>query len=766
MVLSMLIMFWLASTAAFAANGNVCAIGSVEYASLEEAIAASENGNTITLLTDIDQAASIAISGKTITLDGDGFTIKASDKGYSLMTIAGSSEVSLNNITLDGNQNDSPIISTNASKLFIEDGTIIENGTTTDEYLAGGIVNRGGGTVTMNGGVIRNNSAPGSGGVYNVSSTFTMNGGVISGNSVSRKDRGGGGIHNMDGKIVLNGGTITENTSGGAGGGVYIEWGNIVVNNCTITKNTAAWGGGILMSYPDYSYIYNATITENHANGTGGGVYVAGSDWYGGHHLYIYGGTITQNTAVDYAGGIYTGSRANWDGVFLVYDQDKNPDGPRLHNNRAGKAGDDLYCPSNSGTYLKFIDMDKYGLTLNEDGCGYPITGWFNDDVNNRYNAHDLSKPLHVVEVLERGNSSYGGALTFQGLKAAHHILSVTYKDGVNEEAFPDQVIPNNHINADTPAFEGIPAREGFAFVGWTPKVAEKVTEDVVYTAQWKEAVEVTVKKVWEDEDDQYRLRPENLEIVLKGDDGSSVSATLDGTADDAPNTAEPVGYEIEPWVVSFVNLPKVDDEEKTIVYTAEEAAVPENYECKVTGDSGEGYTITNTCTYEPPQIYEITYKLNGGEYEGSKEDIIESYESGTEISIHKAPVREGFEFLYWKGSEYHPGDKYTVTENHTFTAEWKEAGSPDDPKDPDAPSDPSEPDNPEDPDTPSDPNKPNNPKKPSEPSKIDNPDKPNSSRRIVRTADNEKIGVWFGLMMLSLFAIMIEIKLRRRHSS
>lgn len=254
----------------YAEDGNVCSIGSVEYASLEEAIQTAESGDTITLLSNIDQLSTINISGKVLTLDGSGFTIKAANSNYSILTITASSEVTLRNIILDGNKNNAPIISTNASKLFIEDGTIIENGTSTDSYFAGGIVNRGGGSVIMNGGYIRNNSGLGSGGVYNVQSTFTMNGGVISGNSVSERNRGGGGIHNMDGRIILNGGTITENTSGGAGGGVYIEWGNIVINNCTITKNTAAWGGGILLSYPAYSYIYNATITENHATGSGG----------------------------------------------------------------------------------------------------------------------------------------------------------------------------------------------------------------------------------------------------------------------------------------------------------------------------------------------------------------------------------------------------------------------------------------------------------------------------------------------------------------
>ena len=51
-------------------------------------------------------------------------------------------------------------------------------------------------------------------------------------------------------------------------------------------------------------------------------------------------------------------------------------------------------------------------------------------------------------------------------------------------------------------------------------------------------------------------------------------------------------------------------------------------------------------------------------------------HEKGAVISIHEAPVREGYTFRYWKGSEYRPGDRYTVTEDHTFTAQWEKSGS------------------------------------------------------------------------------------------
>jgi hypothetical protein len=75
----------------------------------------------------------------------------------------------------------------------------------------------------------------------------------------------------------------------------------------------------------------------------------------------------------------------------------------------------------------------------------------------------------------------------------------------------------------------------------------------------------------------------------------------------------------------------------------------------------------------------DITYVLNGGEYNGSTADIVETYDIGEEITIHEAPTREGYVFSYWKGSAYQPGDAYTVEGDHTFVAQWVAIEEPDD---------------------------------------------------------------------------------------
>lgn len=71
--------------------------------------------------------------------------------------------------------------------------------------------------------------------------------------------------------------------------------------------------------------------------------------------------------------------------------------------------------------------------------------------------------------------------------------FTVTYTDGVDGvELFKDQT-SSVVKDAATPAFGGTPTRQGYGFQGWDKDVADKVTADVTYAAQWK-ANQYTVK--------------------------------------------------------------------------------------------------------------------------------------------------------------------------------------------------------------------------------------------------------------------------------
>ena len=75
--------------------------------------------------------------------------------------------------------------------------------------------------------------------------------------------------------------------------------------------------------------------------------------------------------------------------------------------------------------------------------------------------------------------------------------------------------------------------------------------------------------------------------------------------------------------------------------------------------------------------MIKITYNPNGGNWNNDSASKTIEVKKGTTITIKEAPVKDGFKFKYWKGSEYHPGEKYTAVEDHTFTAVWEENKKP-----------------------------------------------------------------------------------------
>ena len=81
------------------------------------------------------------------------------------------------------------------------------------------------------------------------------------------------------------------------------------------------------------------------------------------------------------------------------------------------------------------------------------------------------------------------------------------------------------------------------------------------------------------------------------------------------------------------------------------------------------------TITAMPVQKGTLTFDPAGGTLNGKTGKLTIEANVGDVITIPDAPVRDGYTFKYWKGSKYHPGDKYTVEGDHGFTAVWKDAG-------------------------------------------------------------------------------------------
>lgn len=110
---------------------------------------------------------------------------------------------------------------------------------------------------------------------------------------------------------------------------------------------------------------------------------------------------------------------------------------------------------------------------------GYTFLGW-------------STKPDGKVEYQHSGTGTKisltreNPSLTLYAVWAKQGQLSVTYKDGVDGKVFQDIKYEGLAKDSYTPAFSWIPVRDGYTFIGWSPSISTKVTENAVYTAQWK----------------------------------------------------------------------------------------------------------------------------------------------------------------------------------------------------------------------------------------------------------------------------------------
>lgn len=196
---------------------------------------------------------------------------------------------------------------------------------------------------------------------------------------------------------------------------------------------------------------------------------------------------------------------------------------------------------------------------------------------------------------------------------------TVTYTDGVDgEEVFADQVYTAKYEDA-TPAFEGTPARAGYKFLGWEPTVAETVTENATYVAQWEKLYTVTYT------------------------DGVGGKAFEDDVHSD------------------------LEKDTKTPAY---KDGIPTRKGFKFLGWEPEvAETVTKDVTYTAKweKLYTVTY-TDGAKGKAFEDQVYSDLESGTDTpKFDGKPTRKGYTFTGWS-----PKVTDTVTKDVTYVAQWK----------------------------------------------------------------------------------------------
>ena len=121
---------------------------------------------------------------------------------------------------------------------------------------------------------------------------------------------------------------------------------------------------------------------------------------------------------------------------------------------------------------LKKPSSSAVPATMTYDGRTWQVLKWYTDEACTQ-------------------EATFSGTITKNTNYYAKYVplYTVTYTDGVvGEVVFANQeyTVP---AGIATPAFVGTPTRKNYDFIGWEPRVADTVTADVTYVAQWQPSV-------------------------------------------------------------------------------------------------------------------------------------------------------------------------------------------------------------------------------------------------------------------------------------
>ena len=328
-----------------------------------------------------------------------------------------------------------------------------------------------------------------------------------------------------------------------------------------------------------------------------------------------------------------------------------------------------------------------------------------------RYRIREVSLPEHYsVKTMRvttapssQGPISADGVFTVSNNDTKGFVALVTFSKAYDviyhaNGGEGELICPNNPHAVGTKATVLAPGdsitRNDYYFVGWNTDTEGNGTwyapgdeiliedRDVDLYAQWKlnrkSTSTLTGTKVWDDLNNASGKRP-----AIDANEGQPVALELINlNGYEFPEGIEPPKPtwkqdkdDSNKWHYSYTGLPRYDSDTNLITWCVVEKP-SDDYE--VSYENSEEWNFMTDRSYHGGVIKNtlkdstITYKLNGGTYNGSSDDIIITGKPGSTIRIHDAPEREGYTFLYWKGSEYYPGQEYTIGEDHAFTAMWK----------------------------------------------------------------------------------------------
>ena len=225
----------------------------------------------------------------------------------------------------------------------------------------------------------------------------------------------------------------------------------------------------------------------------------------------------------------------------------------------------------------------------NQSATLYPKDSDGNDGAPELFEKPYVNYVVHGIDVV--GTKIWNDDNNRDGVRPK----SITINLLADGEEVAEQVVTEGEDGSWSYSFTGLQkTKDGVDIVytitedaveGYTTSVEGNTTSGEGYTVTNTHnpaTTEITVKKVWDDEDDKDGIRPDSITVTLYANGDEYDTAEI--TAEDG-------------WKTTFTGL-YVYENGQEIVYTVDEVAV-EGYTTEI-----DGYTITNT---HVPEIIEIT---------------------------------------------------------------------------------------------------------------------------------------------------------------
>ncbi|MCC8102237.1 MAG: Cna B-type domain-containing protein [Clostridiales bacterium] len=310
---------------------------------------------------------------------------------------------------------------------------------------------------------------------------------------------------------------------------------------------------------------------------------------------------------------------------------------------------EDVFVYYNEGELAEYsleemtVDGYETEIAAGEEGYSFAITNthepettevnvkkiWNDDDNRDGVRADFLHITLNGSD-----GKSYEADLTEEtGWAAVITNLPVYFNHG---EKITYTIAEDNTANYDA---ELVTTEDGYGFTFTNTHETAKT--------------DITVTKTWEDAENQDGVRPDEVEVVLTGSDGSRYSAVL---------------TEETEWTYTFTDLPVYWNKGEQIDYSLQETAVDGYSDEILKGEDGYTFTVTNN---HIPAVVDLVICKEWADYndrDGIRPDSISVTLTGTDGSVYELELTEegGFvEILTGLPVYMNEGEEilYTVTE-------------------------------------------------------------------------------------------------------